>query len=122
MKLLTSISIAQLIPIVITPILTQYFSPEDFGLAHYSLDEIKGGTPKENANIVKAILAGHGADAHNAAVIINCAALLYLHDKAENFKAAAQLASEVLASGSALNTLKQLVALSNEENLDGVSK
>jgi len=32
LKLLTSISIAQLIPIVITPILTQYFTPEDFGI------------------------------------------------------------------------------------------
>ena len=30
--MLTSISIAQLIPIVIIPILTQYFSPEDFGV------------------------------------------------------------------------------------------
>ena len=32
LKLLTSISIAQLIPIVITPILTQYFTPQDFGV------------------------------------------------------------------------------------------
>ena len=32
LKLITSISIAQFIPIIITPILTQYFSPEDFGL------------------------------------------------------------------------------------------
>ena len=31
-KLLTSISIAQLIPIIITPILTQYFTPEEFGV------------------------------------------------------------------------------------------
>ena len=31
-KLLTTISIAQLIPLIITPILTQYFSAEEFGL------------------------------------------------------------------------------------------
>jgi len=31
LKLLTSISIAQLIPIIITPLLTQYFTPEQFG-------------------------------------------------------------------------------------------
>ena len=30
-KLTTGVSIAQLIPIIITPILTQYFSPEQFG-------------------------------------------------------------------------------------------
>ena len=32
MKLLTTISIAQFIPLIITPILTQYFSAEEFGL------------------------------------------------------------------------------------------
>jgi len=32
LKLLAGISIAQLIPIVITPILTQYFTPEEFGV------------------------------------------------------------------------------------------
>ncbi|MAQ31710.1 MAG: hypothetical protein CMD26_03135 [Flavobacteriales bacterium] len=45
LKLLTSISIAQLIPIIITPILTQYFSPEDFGLygLYISICTILGG-------------------------------------------------------------------------------
>lgn len=32
LKLLTSISVAQFIPIIITPLLTQYFTPEDFGI------------------------------------------------------------------------------------------
>ena len=32
LKLLTGISIAQIIPIVFTPILTQYFSPDEFGI------------------------------------------------------------------------------------------
>ena len=31
LKLITGLSIAQLIPILITPILTQFFSPEQFG-------------------------------------------------------------------------------------------
>ncbi|MDP7592986.1 MAG: anthranilate phosphoribosyltransferase [Litorilituus sp.] len=91
-------------------------SPQDFGMKNYSLADIKGGTPQENAEIIKAILSGKGEEAHNAAVIINCAALLYLHAKAENLKLAAQLASEVLQSGKALSTLEQLVALSNQES------
>ncbi|PKI16912.1 anthranilate phosphoribosyltransferase [Colwellia sp. 12G3] len=89
--------------------------PQDFGLKNYSLEEIKGGTPAENANIIKDILSGKGKDAHNAAVIINCAALLYLHNKADTFSQAAQLAAEVLASGKGLSTLSALVKLSNEE-------
>ena len=45
LKLLTSISIAQLVPILITPILTQYFSPKDFGLygLYISICTILGG-------------------------------------------------------------------------------
>lgn len=88
-------------------------SPEDFGLSRYILEDIKGGTPQENADIIKAILSGSGQPAHNSAVIINCAALLYLHDKAQNLAQAAEIASDVLASGKALQTLEHMVALSN---------
>lgn len=91
-------------------------SPTDFGLNTYTLEDIKGGTPEENAAYIKAILAGKGSAAHNAAVIINCAALLYLHNKAEDLTAAANMAKNVLASGAALHTLKKLVDVSNSEN------
>jgi len=96
-------------------------SPQDFGLQNYSIDDIKGGTPSDNADIIKAILSGEGQEAHNAAVIINCAALLYLHDKADNLIAAAQLASAVLKSGKGLETLEQLVRLSNNNISNEVS-
>lgn len=89
-------------------------TPQDFGLTNYTLEEIKGGTPTENANIIRDILSGQGKDAHNAAVIINCAALLYLHDKADSLSQAAELAAEVLASGKGLSTLLKLVELSNQ--------
>jgi len=105
----------QAIEIIAGELVERTLSPQDFGLKNYHLDDIKGGTPQENADIITAILSGHGQDAHNAAVIINCAALLYLHDKANNLKAAAQLAADVLKSGKGLATLAQLVSLSNEE-------
>lgn len=90
-------------------------SPEDFGLQRYPLSAIKGGTPRENADIITSILSGNGEDAHNAAVIINCAALLYLHDKTDSLKEAAQLASKVLASGKAAAILATLISVSNQE-------
>lgn len=104
----------QVIEIKDGELIEQTISPSDFGLNTYSLDEIKGGTPQENADYIKAILSGSGKEAHNAAVIINCAALLYLHNKAESLSQAATLAAEVLASGAGLTTLEQLVALSND--------
>jgi len=92
---------------------TRVISPSDFGLSSYTLEDIKGGTPQENAQYIRAILSGNGQPAHNAAVIINCAALLYLHDKASDLKTAANMASEVLASGKALITLENMVLISN---------
>lgn len=96
-------------------LIKRVISPKDFGLKSYTLEEIKGGTPQENADIIKAILSGTGQEAHNAAVIINCAALLYLHGKTDDLETAAQLAADVLKSGKGLETLEQLVVLSNEE-------
>ncbi|MBA6234220.1 MULTISPECIES: anthranilate phosphoribosyltransferase [unclassified Colwellia] len=95
---------------------TRTISPADFGLASYTLEDIKGGTPQENAEYIRAILSGNGNPAHNAAVIINCAALLYLHDKASDLKVAAKMASEVLASGKALTTLENMVVISNSNS------
>jgi anthranilate phosphoribosyltransferase len=105
----------QVIEISQGELIERMIKPQDFGLKNYSLEEIKGGTPAENANIIKDILSGQGKAAHNAAVIINCAALLYLHNKADSLSQAAQLASEVLASGKGLTTLLSLVKLSNQD-------
>lgn len=96
-------------------------TPEDFGLSRYTLEDIKGGTPQENADIIRAILTGQGQPAHNAAVIINCAALLYLHDKASDLKVAANMAQEVLASGKGMSTLETMVALSNKDVSTGAN-
>lgn len=103
----------QLIEIVDGAMQEKTITPEDFGLSRYTLEDIKGGTPAENADYIKAILKGEGLPAHNAAVIINCAALLYLHDKASNLKEAANMAKNVLASGEAYNTIQTLVEVSN---------
>jgi len=112
----------QVVEIKTGELVERSISPSDFGLDSYSLEDIKGGTPQENAEIIKAILSGQGQSAHNAAVIINCAALLYLHDKAATLEEAATLATKTLASGKALATLQQLVTLSNaENNNDGAS-
>ena len=63
-------------------------------------------------------MAGKGQEAHNSAVIINCAALLYLHreqlhGQADTLLLAAQHAAKVLSSGVAEKTLADLVRVSN---------
>lgn len=95
--------------------LTQYtLTAEDFGLANYSLEQLAGEGPEYNAKASLAILSGTGSDAHNAAIIVNVAALLYMTEKVKSLKAGAQYVSDVLKSGQALNTLNAIVEHSNK--------
>ena len=108
----------QIIEISAGHLIRKTLTPADFGLTEYALEEIKGGTPAQNAEIVKDILSGKGKPAHNTAVIINCAALLYLHrqqlnGQCDTLTSAATVATRVLASGKALATLEKLVTVSN---------
>ena len=89
-------------------------TPADFGLSEYSLDRIKGGTPEQNADNIRQVLAGKGESAHNAAIAINTAPLLLLNGLAENYKDAAQQVLEQLDSGQALITLERFAALTQD--------
>lgn len=88
-------------------------SPSDFGLKTYPLSAIEGGTPKENAAHSLAILSGSGQAAHTAAVVINCAVLLYLTGMAASLTGAAKQVQQVLTSGKAAETLKAMAEVSN---------
>ena len=51
------------------------FDPSEIGLERVGIDELKGGTPSENAAITKAIFAGRGG-AYREAVLLNAAAAI----------------------------------------------
>lgn len=87
--------------------------PEDFGQVRYTIKDLVGGQPKLNASIIRQILAGEGEPAHNAAVIINTAPLLYLIDEADSLMSAAKMVEEALSSGQALQTLQEFVEVAN---------
>ncbi len=94
--------------------LTQYtLNPSDFDLANYSLEQLAGEGPQYNANASLAILQGKGTDAHNAAIVVNVAALLYLTGKAETLKKGAKQVQTLLSSGQAMNTLNAIIEVSN---------
>ena len=75
--------------------------------------QLAGQGPEYNAKASLAILQGQGEDAHNAAIIANVAALLYLTGKASDLKTAAKHVTELLASGSAMNTLNAIIEVSH---------
>ena len=84
-------------------------TPEDFGVATYPLEAIKGGEPEENRAIITDILTGKGTDAQVAAVAVNVSLLLRLFGN-EDLKANTQKAIDVMNSGQAFELVQQLAA------------
>lgn len=87
-------------------------APEDFGFERCTKDDLKGGTPEENAKITREILGGAKGHKRNA-VLMNAGAALYIGRKAETLKDGIALAAKIIDSGKALETLDKLIEVSN---------
>jgi anthranilate phosphoribosyltransferase len=84
-------------------------TPEDFGISRAPLGALQGGTPSENAAIIRGIFSGE-ADPRRDIVVINAAAALVACGSADNFLDGARLASDALSSGAAEEKLSALAA------------
>ncbi|MBP5624590.1 MAG: anthranilate phosphoribosyltransferase [Lachnospiraceae bacterium] len=91
---------------------TYVIKPEDFGFATCSKDDLKGGSPEENAKITREILAGAKGPKRDA-VLLNAGASLYIGGKADSFKAGVELAASIIDSGKATETLNKFIEVSN---------
>ncbi|MBR4173746.1 MAG: anthranilate phosphoribosyltransferase [Lachnospiraceae bacterium] len=86
--------------------------PEDFGFETCSRDDLKGGTPEENAQITRDILDGVKGHKRNA-VLMNAGAALYIGGKADSMKEGVALAAQIIDSGKAKETLEKFISVSN---------
>ncbi|MBR1901330.1 MAG: anthranilate phosphoribosyltransferase [Lachnospiraceae bacterium] len=87
--------------------------PEDFGLKTASREEIVGGTPEENAQTTRDILARKITGAKRDIVLMNAGAGLYVAGKAESIEDGVRLAAELIDSGKALAKIGEMVEVSN---------
>ncbi len=87
-------------------------TPEDFGFERCTKDDLKGGTPEENAKITLDILNGAKGHKRNA-VLLNAGASLYIGGKADTFEEGVKLAAQIIDSGKALETLNKFIEVSN---------
>ena len=92
--------------------------PEDFGLARCIKDELRGGSPQENAQITLDILHGKKGPKRDA-VLLNAGASLYIGGKAEDMQAGIALAETLLDEGKALAVLEKLKEVSNRPEAEG---
>jgi len=92
---------------------TYEIAPEDFGLSRCTINDIKTGTPAENAEVVKGVFAGSIKGAKYDAIVLNSAGALVVGGKADNFKEGISIAKELIDGGLALRKLGQLCEMSN---------
>ncbi|MFQ6121497.1 MAG: anthranilate phosphoribosyltransferase [Dehalococcoidales bacterium] len=86
-------------------------SPRYFGFNSARLTEIKGGTPKENAKMLRRILNGDEGP-WRGVVVMNAAAALVAGNRASDLKEGARLAEEAIDSRRALEKLEALIRVS----------
>ena len=87
-------------------------TPEEFGFSRCTREDLRGGTPAENAAITRAILSGQPGHRRNA-VLLNAGASLYIGGKAGSMKEGVALAAELIDSGKAAAVLDRLIEGSN---------
>ena len=88
-------------------------TPEQFGISRCKKEDLVGGTPEENAEITRRILAGEKGPKRDT-VLLNAGAALYIGGKADSFANGIALAAELIDSGKAAAVLDKLIALSND--------
>ena len=94
-------------------ILKYEIAPEDFGLERCKLEDIKTGTPQENAQTIRDVLSKKTKGARRDSIILNSAGALVVGGSAENFAQGIVLANELIDSGTAEKKLEELIEMSN---------
>ena len=84
--------------------------PERYDFGTPRPEHLQGGSPKENADLVRAVLRGEGSSGAIAAVVLNAAAAIYVSGAVSTFDDAVRSAQETVANGSGLRALDRLRA------------
>ncbi|HEY96669.1 MAG TPA: anthranilate phosphoribosyltransferase [Dehalococcoidia bacterium] len=87
--------------------------PYHFGFQKAPQDELRGGTPKENAAVLRRILGGEKSVLRNV-IVMNAAAALVAGNLTEDLKEAAHIAEDAIDSGRAAEKLNKLIEKSQK--------
>ena len=85
---------------------------EDAGLPPARLEDLRGGEPAHNAQLMRGLLDGGGGPLRDV-VLLNSAAALLVAGRAANLYEGAELAARAIDSGAARRVLHDLVARTN---------
>ena len=85
-------------------------TPEQFGFERCTKDDLKGGTPEENAAITRGILDGSIKGHKRNAVLLNAGAAIYIGGKADTMADGIKKAAELIDNGSAIALMDKFIA------------
>jgi anthranilate phosphoribosyltransferase len=83
------------------------FNPEDYGFSLVSIDQLKGGTPEENASITKEVLSGRDTSAKTEIVVLNAGFAISALENC-SLKEGFAKARGIIESGSGLTLIEKL--------------
>ena len=84
-------------------------TPEQFGYTRCEKSELTGGTPEENAQITRDILAGKERGAKRCAVCLNAGAAIYIAGKAASIEEGVRKAEQLIDDGLAMKMLETFI-------------
>ena len=86
--------------------------PESVGLRPAPVEAIRGGSARENAQALRAVLSGEDRGPRRDVTLLNAGAALWVAGEAESLQEGIEQAAELIDSGRAMAKLEQLVAVS----------
>jgi anthranilate phosphoribosyltransferase len=86
-------------------------TPEGFGFPRAGMECIRGGTPEDNAEIIRSVLSGKPGPCQDI-VALNAGAAVYLGGRAATHSDGVRMAGEAIRSGRAERKLEDLVRVS----------
>ena len=93
-------------------------SPEDFGIDRCSIEDIAGGTPQYNAEIIRRIFSGEKGPKRDV-VVLNAAAALYVGEAVSSLEEGVEAASNIIDEGLAMEKLEEFIRESRKLGDDG---
>lgn len=89
-------------------------TPGQFGIVLAPLDRLRGGSPDENAAMLRTLFAGRcdtlALQSYRDIVVLNAAAALMVAERAPDIEAAMPIARDLLLSGAAADCLARFIA------------
>ena len=88
----------------------------ELGVPHCSVEELRGGSPEENARAIREVFAG-GDGGRRSAILLNAAGAIAAGGHAADLREGLELAREAVDSGAAAARLDELIAFSRAEEV-----